>query len=436
MNIKKGTELWNRAKKIIPGGTQLLSKRPDQFLPSQWPSYYQKAKGIEVWDLDGNKFIDMSIMGVGACILGYADNDVNEAVRKAVDLGSISTLNCAEEVELAELLLELNPWAGMVRYAKTGGEAMAVAVRISRAYTGKEKIAFCGYHGWHDWYLAANLADDSNLDGHLLPGLQPKGVPRGLKGSALPFNYNCIEELEAIIEKNEIGTVVMEPIRNYEPQNDFLGQARKIVDEIGAVLIFDEITSGWRLNVGGAHSRYNVFPDISVYGKAMSNGFPMAAIVGKDNVMNAAQETFISSTYWTDRIGPAASISAIHKMYDNKVPDHLCRIGNSISQEWNKIANELDLRISTEGIPPLTHFSFEYEENQALHTLFTQEMLKRGYLASRSVYVSYCHDEECVETYMENLYTVFEIIKKAIDDNNIHNLLSGHISTPGFKRLT
>lgn len=435
MNSKKGTELWNRAKKVIPGGTQLLSKRPDQFLPDQWPSYYQKAKGIEVWDLDGNKFIDMSIMGVGACILGYADNDVNEAVKKTVDLGSMSTLNCPEEIELAELLLKLHPWAGMVRYAKTGGEAMAIAIRISRAYTGKEKVAFCGYHGWHDWYLAANLADNSNLDGHLLPGLQPKGVPRGLKGSALPFNYNHIEELEAIIEKNEIGTIVMEPVRNHAPENDFIGQVRKIADKIGAVLIFDEITSGWRLNVGGAHSRYNVFPDIAVYGKAMSNGFPMATIIGKDNVMNAAQETFISSTYWTDRVGLTASITTIHKMNDNNVPAHLCRIGKLISQEWNKIAEEQNLKINIEGIPPLTHFNFDHKESQALQTLFTQEMLKHGYLASKSVYVSYCHDEECVKKYMENVNEVFIKIKKSIEENSVYDLLGGPIATLGFKRL-
>lgn len=435
MNTQNGVNLWNKAKNLIPGGTQLLSKRPDQFLPGQWPSYYKKAKGVEVWDLDGNKFVDMSIMGVGTCILGYADDDVNEAVKKAVDLGSMSTLNCAEEVELAELLLEINPWADMVRYARTGGEAMAVAVRIARAHTGKEKIAFCGYHGWQDWYLASNLADDSNLDGHLLPGLQPAGVPRGLKGTSLPFNYNHINELENIVEKNDIGVIVMEPIRNHEPEDDFLGRVRKIADEIGAVLIFDEITAGWRLTVGGAHSLYNVQPDIAVYGKAMSNGFPMAAIVGKQDVMSAAQDTFISSTYWTDRIGPAASLVTIHKMQDNNVPVHLSRIGNLINKGWDKLAKENNLKINIEGILPLTHFIFDYNDSLVLHTLFTQEMLNRGYLASKAVYASYCHSEECVERYMENVNEVFGILRKAIDRNNAHDLLRGPIVSTGFKRL-
>jgi glutamate-1-semialdehyde aminotransferase len=435
MITQQGTKLWEKAKKIIPGGTQLLSKRPDQFLPDQWPSYYRKAKGIEVWDLEGNKFVDMSLMGIGACVLGYADDDVNEAVKKVTDLGTMSTLNCAEEVELAELLLELHPWADMIRYARTGGEAMAVAVRIARAFSGKEKVAFCGYHGWHDWYLAANLADDSNLDGHLLPGLKPSGVPRGLKGTAYPFNYNHINELEEIVEKNDIGVIVMEPIRNHEPKDDFLGRVRKLADEISAVLIFDEITSGWRLNVGGVHSIYKVQPDIAVYGKAMSNGFPMAAIVGEYEVMSAAQNTFISSTYWTDRIGPTASLATIHKMQDNDVPAHLSKIGNLINKGWDKLAKDHNLKINIEGILPITHFSFDYEYWLVLQTLFTQEMLKRGYLASKVVYVSYCHSEESVMRYMENVSDVFGILSKAVDQNNAHDLLQGPTASVGFKRL-
>jgi glutamate-1-semialdehyde 2,1-aminomutase len=435
MISQRGMKLWEKAKEMIPGGTQLLSKRPDQFLPGQWPSYYQKAKGIEVWDLEGNKFIDMSLMGIGACILGYADDDVNEAVKKVVELGTMSTLNCAEEVELAEMLLDIHPWADMVRYARTGGEAMAVAIRIARAFSGKEKVAFCGYHGWHDWYLAANLSADSNLDGHLLPGLKPAGVPRGLKGTAYPFNYNRINELEDIIEKNDIGIIVMEPIRNHEPEDDFLSRVRKLADDIGAVFIFDEITSGWRLNVGGAHLIYKVQPDIAVYGKAISNGFPMAAIIGKYNVMNAAQDTFISSTYWTDRIGPTSSLATIHKMQDNNVPVHLSKIGNLINKGWDKLAKEQNLKINIEGILPLTHFDFDYEHSLTLHTLFTQEMLKRGYLASKAVYVSYCHSDEYVDRYMENVDEVFGILRKAVDQNNAFDLLQGPAVNIGFKRL-
>ena len=430
-------ELYKKAKDLIPGGTQLLSKRPEMYLPDQWPSYYQKAKGVDIWDMDGNKYTDMSIMGIGACILGYADDDVNKAVKDAVDAGSMATLNCPEEVELAELLIKLNPWADMVRYAKTGGEAMAVAVRIARACSGRDKVAFCGYHGWHDWYLSANLADDSNLDGQLLPGLEPAGVPRGLKGTSIPFSYNQIDELEDIIEKNnDVGVIIVETIRHHEPIDNFLGKARQIADEIDAVLIFDEITSGWRLSVGGAHALYDVYPDIAVYGKAMSNGYPMAAIVGKRDVMDAAQSTFISSTYWTDRIGPAASIAAINKMQENDIPSHICNIGDMIRAEWKKLAQEHNLNIHLEGISPLPTFIFEYEESQALHTLFTQEMLDRGYLASKSVYVSYAHNEDNVGRFMESVDEVFGIVRNTIDQNNVEDLLKGPIAHTGFKRLT
>jgi len=436
MKIRKGIGLWNKAKKIIPGGSQLLSKRSEQFLPEQWPSYYKKAKGVEIWDLDGNNFIDMSLMGVGACILGYADNAVDKAVKKAIDKGTMTTLNCPEEVELAELLLKLHPWADMVRYTRTGGEVVAVAVRIARAYTRKDTVAFCGYHGWYDWYLSANLADDKNLDGHLLPGLEPLGVPRGLKGTAIPFNYNRIDELEEIVKCDDIGIIVMEPIRDHEPENNFLKNCRDIADDIGAVLIFDEITSGWRLRVGGVHELYGVHPDIAVFGKAMSNGFPMAAIIGKEAIMDVAQSTFISSTYWTDRIGPVAAIATINKMLDNNVPLHLCRIGDLISDGWERLGKEHNLKIHTEGIAPLPHFAFDYKENQALQTLFTQEMLNRGFLASKSVYVSYSHNEEHVEKYLENVNDVFGVIKKAIEEHNVHDLLKGPVAHEGFKRLT
>lgn len=437
MGGKKGIALWNKAKKIIPGGNQLLSKRSELFLPDQWPSYYEKAKGVEIWDIDGNRYIDMSIMGVGTCILGYADDDVNNAVKKVIDLCSMTTLNSPKEVELAELLLKLNPWAEMVRYARTGGEAMAVAVRIARARTERDKIAFCGYHGWADWYIAANLADDKNLDGHLLPGLQPKGVPRCLAGTAIPFNYNKIEELERIVSKDkDIGVIVMEPMRHQEPKDGFLNKVRKIADEIDAVLIFDEITSGWRMRVGGIHELYGVRPDIAVYAKAMGNGFPMAAIVGKGEVMDAAQESFISSSYWTEGIGPVAAITTINKLKKNNVPSHLCKIGNLISQGWKESAEAHGVKIKVMGIPPLATFVFDDKESQALHTLFTQEMLDRGFLAAKNVYVSYGHTKEHVSKYLENVDEVFGTIRKALDEKKVRSLLKGPVAHEGFKRLT
>ena len=429
--------LYEKAKKIIPGGTQLLSKRPETFLPDLWPAYYEKAKGCRVWDLDGNKYTDMSYMGIGASILGYADKDVDSAVKTAVDKGSMCTLNCPEEVELAELLCKLHPWAEMVRYARTGGEAMAIAVRIARAKTGKDLILFCGYHGWHDWYLSANLADNKALDGHLLPGLKPKGVPRVLKNSAIPFNYNDIKGFLNLVDKykNKIGTVVMEPLRNYYPEKGFLETIREMTEKLKIVLIFDEITSGWRLNLGGAHLKFGVNPDIAVFGKGISNGYPMAAIIGKSEVMEVAQETFISSTYWTERIGPVAALATIRKLKERDVPSHLINIGKKIQNGWRESAEKNRLKISVSGIYPLGHFSFNYEDPLILKTLFTQLMLERGFLATDSFYASYAHREKNVEKYLEVVDEVFEFIARAIKENKVKKYLKGPICHSGFRRL-
>lgn len=437
MKSTKGVLLWNEAKKIIPGGSQLLSKRSEMFLPEHWPAYFKKAKGVKVWDLDDNEYLD-TYASVGACILGYADPDVNKAVEEVIKSGSIATLNSPEEVELAKLLCELHPWAEMVKYARGGGEAMTVAVRIARAYSGKDKIAFCGYHGWQDWYLAANLANDKNLDGHLLPGLEARGVPRGLRGTNIPFHYNKIEELEDIITKNnDLGVIVMEPLRDNEPEDNFLQKVRELANKIGAVLIFDEVTIAWRLNIGGAHLKYGVNPDIAVFAKGMSNGFPMAAIIGKKDIMQAAQTSFISSSYWTERIGPTAAIATIKKMIAKNVPKHLDRIGNLIIQGLKKSVDNSHLKCKISGLPPLIHLSFDYgDDSQAIRTLFTQEMLKRGILASGSIYVTYSLTEDYAKLYLAAVDEVFALLDQAIKDNKVHDLLEGPIAHAGFKRLT
>lgn len=437
--INSGVNLWNKAKKMIPGGNQLLSKRSDQFLPDYWPSYYSKAKGVEVWDLDNNHYIDMSIMGIGTCTLGYADDDVNYAVKEAIDNGPMCTLNCYEEVELAETILGIEKWADMVRYARTGGESTTIAIRIARAATGRDKIAFCGYHGWHDWYLAANLSDHDKLNEHLLPGLNPLGVPKGLKGTAIPFKYNRLHELENIVaeEGENIAAIILEPVRNHDPDISFLKGVKRISKEIGAVLIFDEITSGWRMNLGGIHSLYGVDPDILIFGKAMGNGHPISIVVGRGDIMEVAQETFISSTFWTERVGFAAALSTIKKMDETRSPKHLVRIGQRITKEWKECAGNNELQIDTMGIPPLSTCVFNYNEFQAmqLQTLFTQEMLKRGYLASTHIYTSYKHTDNIVTRYMENVNEVFSIMAEGLKNNELKNLLKGPVASKGFKRL-
>ena len=433
-----GQNLYVRAKGLIPGGTQLLSKRPEMFLPDQWPSYYSKAKGVEVWDLDGRRYVDMSYNGIGACVLGAADPDVDGAVKQAIDCGVCSTLNCPEEVALAELLCELHPWADMVRYARSGGEAMAIAVRIARAHTRRDKVAFCGYHGWHDWYLAANLAEEQALDGHLLPGLEPVGVPRGLLGTALPFRYNHLEELEAIVARHraELAAVIMEPIRDHPPDPGFLLGVRDIASRAGAVFVIDEITAGFRLNTGGAHLLHGVEPDIAVFGKAMSNGYPMAAIVGRGPVMQAAQTTFISSTYWTERIGPVAALATLTKHRRCNVPAHLVHIGSRVQQGWRSAADRAGLPIDVGGIPPLSHFSIPSTDGQAAATLFTQLMLDRGFLAAKGFYATYAHQDSHVDEYLAAVDAAFAVVGPLLKSGTIAKMLKGPAAHSGFKRLT
>jgi glutamate-1-semialdehyde aminotransferase len=380
----------------------------------------------------------MSHCGGGACILGFADPDVNEAVHRAVDAGTMATLNCPEEVELADLLCELHPWAQMVRYARCGGEAMAIAVRVARASKRRDKVAFCGYHGWHDWYLAANLAEDHALDGHLLPGLEPAGVPRGLQGSAIPFRYNHIEELEEIVSahKDELAAIVMEPTRDHDPQPGFLEKIRRIATEIGAVLIFDEVSVGWRLNTGGTHLLYGVNPDIAVFAKAISNGYPMAAIIGVREVMEAFQATFISSTYWTERIGPTAALATIRKHLRCNVPKHLVEIGTMVQSGWRRAAAHAGLAITITGMPPVSHFAFDYEDAQALRTLFIQIILEKGFLATNAFYVTYAHQPCHVEAYLQGVEEAFAVIAGAISRNDVAHLLKGPVAHAGFRRLT
>ena len=434
----KSQELYKEAKKIIPGGTQLLSKRPEMVLPDLWPAYYRKAKGCEIWDLDGKKYIDMSYMGIGACILGYADNDVNRAVKKAIDSASMTTLNCPEEVELAKVLCGIHRWAGMVRFARTGGEAMAIAIRIARAKAGKDMVLFCGYHGWHDWYLSANINDDKALDGHLLPGLSSRGVPRALKGTALPFSYNNTGEFLRLVKKyrNKIGVVVMESIRNSDPEKKFIDTIRKVTNDLKAVLIFDEITAGWRLAEGGAHLLFKVEPDIAVFGKAISNGFPMAAVIGRKEVMEAANTTFISSTYWTDRIGPVAALATIKKIRQRGVTRHLKKIGKDVQDGWKMSAKRHDLKIEIGGKFPISHFAFSHEKAPVLKTLFAQLMLEKHFLATTAFYASYAHKDEHVEKYLKAVDESFGFIHKAIDEGNPEKYLKGGVCHTGFKRMT
>lgn len=431
-----GQSLYREAKTLIPGGTQLLSKRPETFAPEQWPAYYEQAVGCEVIDTDGRRFLDFSHCGILSCILGFADPDVNAAVIRRVHLGAMATQQTADEVELARLLIALHPWAQQARFTRGGGEAMAVAVRIARAHTGRDKVAVCGYHGWHDWYLAANLSA-GQLDGHLLPGLQPTGVPRALAGTVATFRYNRLDELDEALHRcgDDLAAIVMEPTRTVNPDPGFLEGVRQRADQHGVPLIFDEISAGWRLCLGGAHKLFGVTPDLAVFAKAMSNGFAMGAIIGRAAVMQAAQDSFISSTFWTEGIGPAAAVACIKKMMRIDLPAHLTTVGTRVMDGWRRLGEKHGLPLVVSGRPASCSLSFTHPESAALVTLLTTRMLSQGFLAGSTCSLTLAHDTYHVDRYLAALDGVFAELAEAIAANNVRARLAGPVKHTTFTRL-
>lgn len=439
MSLKNnsGAKLWEKAKSIIPGGNQLLSKRAEMFLPTLWPAYYKKAKGCEIWDLDENHYLDFSIMGIGTCSLGYAHPDITNAVIDAVQSGSMSSLNCYEEVELAEKLLEIHPWAGGVRFTRTGGESCALAIRIARSYSKKNKVAFCGYHGWHDWYLATNLSSGDKLKDQLLPGLAPSGVPEQLQDTALPFKEGDIEGFKHIIAEhgNDLGVVMMEVFRHGMPNLEFIHEVKALCKQNNIVLIFDEISSGFRLNAGGSHLLFDIEPDICVLGKAMGNGHPIGAVIGKKEVMNAAQKSFISSSYWTERVGFVAALATLKVFQEQDVCESLKNKGQDLKTQMNQVCEKFDFDLKLIGVDSVPILIFPSEQATALKSLYTQEMLKRGILASNVIYVSLAHTKEMRQTFMRAFTDVIPLLKRALEENTVESLLEGPVCHTGFERL-
>lgn len=433
--MRQGQKLWQRAKLLIPGGNMLLSKRAEMFLPEQWPAYFSRAKGCHVWDLDGRQLIDMSIMGIGTNLLGYGHPEVDCAVAATVASGNMSTLNCPEEVWLAERLVALHSWSEMARFARSGGEANAISIRIARAATGRDAVAICGYHGWHDWYLATNIQNDIALQEHLLPGLEPNGVPKCLAGSVHPFSYNRLDQLEAIAAQYHLAAVKMEVQRSMPPDPGFLEGVRNLCTRLGIVLIFDECTSGFRETFGGLHLKYGVEPDMAMFGKAMGNGYAITATIGRRAVMEAAQSTFISSTFWTERIGPTAALKTLEVMERERSWEHVTAVGLRLRQGWQQLADRYGLSISHNGLPALTGFSFNSPKALEYKTLITQEMLKQGYLAATSCYTCLAHTPDVVESYLNTLEGVFALIADCESGRSVSDLLEGPVCHGGFKRL-
>ncbi len=433
--ISSGQKLWKKSKKIIPGGTMLFSKRPDLFLPDKWPTYYSKAKGCKIWDLDGKRYFDLSLMGIGTNVLGYANNKVDNAVIEGIKKSNMTTLNSPEEVLLAEKLVQLHPWADMVRFAKTGGEANAIATRICRAASKKDKVAICGYHGWHDWYLSANIKNNNNLNTHLLIDLKTDGVPKSLKGLTFTFQYNNFSELLKITKKNKIGMIMMEVSRNFKPKNNFLKKVRNLCSKKNIILVFDECSTGFRETLGGLHKIYKVEPDIAIFGKSLGNGYPITAIIGKKKIMEKTQNTFISSTFWTEKSGTVAALKTIEIMEKKKTWLDIIKKGNYIVKKWTFLAQKNNLKIQISGLTSMPSFKIVSKNWQKYKTYISQEMFKKKFLASNTIYISISHEKEIIDRYLKILDKIFCIISKYENGKKDFDLLETPVSISTFKRL-
>ncbi len=435
MKKNSGKSLWKIAKKLMPGGNMFLSKRPERFLPLNWPVYYSKSKGCIVHDLNKNQYYDM-IMSIGTNVLGYSNSSINNSVIRAIKEGTMSTLNCPEEPLLAKELLKMHNWAGQAKFARSGGEANAIAIRIARSFTGKDKVAICGYHGWHDWYLAANLSKKENLKEHLLPGLKPKGVPKNLKNTIYPFSYNNFNELISIVKKHDIGTIKMEVTRNYLPKDNFLKKVRKLATQKKIVLIFDECTSGFRQTFGGIHKFFGVNPDLATFGKTLGNGHPITAIIGKKKIMNSSQSSFISSTFWSERVGFVAALKTLEIMKKTQSWKKITKSGNYIKSQWNLLSKKNKIKIEIQGLPAICSFKVMSKYSNHYNTYITQEMLSNGFLANNSIYVSTTHTKTIIKKYLKILdKCFFNIGKCERGEQNIKKLLKGPVSEQGFIRL-
>ncbi len=437
--IKNNLKLQEHAHKIIPGLSGILGKRPEMYLPGgKWPTYYSKSKGINIWDLRGKKYMDFTMVGVGSCVFGYSDNDINKIAINVINGGPLTTLNPIEEVELAELLIDIHPWADQVKTARTGGEMMSMAVRIARAATGKSKILFCGYHGWHDWYLSSNLSKKDSLKDHLLPGLEPLGVPYEMTGSVIPFKFNDWIDLNKIIKKNikDAAAVIIEPARDKLVDKKFIKEIRKLCSKNRSILIFDEITSAWRNETSGIHKEIGVNPDMAAFGKTISNGVPMAALIGKKEIMENAKKTFISSTNWSERLGPATAVEFLKKHKRLNAGKILIKNGKKIRKIWENCAENAGLNLQVSGIYPLSSFKIVHEDWPIIITYFIQEMLKHNILASDRCYSNTCQNDKNLKIYENACNNVFLKISKYLEKNNLKNKLEGPVKQMGFKRLT
>ena len=406
-SIKESNKIYSRAKKVVPGGSQTFSKGVNQFVEGFAPKYLERGKGAYSWDVDGNQFLDY-VMACHPLILGYADDDVNKAVINQLDLGSTFSLMNELEVDVTELLIDSVPCAEMARFGKNGADATTVGVRIARAVTERDHIAFCGYHGWHDWFIATT---DLN-----------KGIPDFNKELAHQFTYNNLDSLEKIFieNKEKIAIVIMEPLTILEPKDNFLFEVKKMTEHYGALLMFDEIITGFRFSFGGAQELTCVTPDLTSLAKAISNGVPLSAIVGRKEYLETLDQTFFSFTYGGDCIGLSAAKACIPKIKKEKVPDHLNKVGELLKNGFNNLTDQYQLRDYVEciGYPCRSIISFDgqgYLDELEMKSFFQQELLRRGILWTAYHALSWSHSEEDILNTLNAYEETLVLFKKILD---------------------
>ncbi len=437
--IKKSWAMYHRALELIPGGTQLVSRRPTRFAFGISPIFASSGKGARIRDVDGNEYIDW-VSGIGAILLGYADPVVDEAVKRQIDKGTNFSITHELELELAEELVATIPCAEMVRYTRTGGEACAVAVRIARGTTGRDKILFCGYHGWHDWYMASNLSSTPGLDEHLFSGIEPIGVPRALEGTALAFPYNDLERLEKLLEENrgEVAAIVMEPFRSELPPDGYLSGVQKLARKHDVLLVFDEVTTGFRLANDGIQSVIGVVPDMSVFAKSISNGYAMGVVAGKREVLSPAAQMFISSTYWGEAVGLIAALTTLREVKKRNVPAIVQKIGEQLKSGLTGIAREVGLPAVCRGISIHPYLDFQIDDAETkskLSTLYIQEMAKRGCHGYTSFYLNASQGDSEITQTLEAARETFALLVEGLNENRLDDLLECVPKQEYFQRL-
>jgi len=408
--IDKQKKLWIRSKNIIPGGNMMLTKRPDNILKSNWPAYFTKAKGCFIWDLDGKKYVDICYMGVGTNMLGYSNNRVDSKVKKVIDKGTCSTLNSREDLDLAKKIIDIHPWFDAVRFGRGGADTNSIAIRLARSFTKKNKIAICGYHGWHDWYLSANYKSKS-LDNFLFRNVAIQGVPTDQKNQSFVFEFNNLNSFYKLMKNNKFCAVIMEVERNIKPNIKFLKMIRNYCTKNNIVLIFDECSSGFREVLGGIHKKYKVYPDLAMFSKSIGNGYPITVLAGKSRILNESYNTFISSTYWSERVGPTAALASINEMERIKSWKLITQKGKYIKNKIFNLSKKYKINLKLNDSISIINFKIFGKYDHVVYKNFiSQEMLKKNFICNDTIYISVAHTKKIINKYLKELETIFKKI--------------------------